>query len=157
MIARFFWGASLAYTATVRHCILLAALIAVVTMFFGGSSAHAGIGETYHMDAPAQTLPSAIHVAHKPITTKSPCKRHKAHAHHDCYVCLDHVSVAPASRTRPILVSPKIKLVVADTLADRLAQAEAQASAQLILADSESDLLRSESAGVIARTGRLRN
>lgn len=157
MIARFFWGASLAYTATVRHYILLAALIAAATILFGGSSAHAGVGNSHQMDAQARALPSAIHIAHKPINTKSPCKRHKAHAHHDCHVCLQHVIVAPASRTRPILVSPKVKLLVADTLADRLAQAEAQASARLILADSDSHLLRSESAGVIARTGRLRN
>ena len=75
----------------------------------------------------------------------------------DCQVCHRHAIVVPVSRTRSKFISPKFKLVVADTLADQLAQAAAQASARLILADSESELLRSASAGVIARTGRIRN
>ncbi|MDA7946959.1 MAG: hypothetical protein MPJ78_05740 [Hyphomicrobiaceae bacterium] len=150
-------GVSLAITATIRHCILLFTLAVAAAVFFSGDNARAGFGkpqQEFGQSGDIQAAKPAIYTAN---AANKPCKRPKAHAHHGCRVCHEHMIVGPVSRTRPTLPASKTKLTSANTLADRLAQAAAQSSARLILAADAFQVSRPVAAGVIAQTARIRN
>lgn len=153
MIPGFDWGAVLAISAAIRHCIVLFAFAAALV----GGGALAGIDPAFEAGAASAELDSASEQAGQKTSARTPCKRPKARTHYGCDTCQQLVSITAVSRTRLFLPAPKLKLVVADTLGDRLALAAAQASALRVLA-GEGSLRSGRPPGeIIARTARIRN
>ena len=153
MIPGFDWGAVLAISAAIRHCIVLFAFAAALV----GGGALAGVDPAFEAGAASAELEPASEKARKTVDARTPCKRPKARAHYGCDTCQQLVSITAVSRTRLFLPAPKLKLVVADTRGDRLALAAAQASALRVLA-GEGSLRSGRPPGeIIARTARVRN
>ncbi len=156
MIARFARGATMDFSAAIRHCVALFAFAVAVAVLVG-ASALAGVNPAYDVAAkPADSQPDTIQ-ANTKSDAKTPCKRPKARAHYGCDTCQHHAGLTAVSRTRLFHPSPRLKLVVADALGDSLALAAAQASARLVLASGDALHDRRESGAVIARTARIRN
>ena len=147
----------MAFTAAIRQCFVILTLVVTAAVFSGSVDARAATTKASEFVAMSDLDNLGTRTGTSEAHSKTPCKRPKVGVHHSCQICHQHLFIRPVSRTRSFLPAPKLKFVVIDTIADRLALASAQAATRLVLA---SDLILKSSFAsteVIARSARLRN